>query len=117
VRGFELLGNQGVWQNKTAPHARLFWRTGGGTAWAVREGRYKLLKNTGEKQPQLYDLDADLGEQRDRAAEQPDVVQRLTASFEAWNAQLIPPRWEGPKSARKKQMPRKKEPRHVDPTP
>ena len=95
-------------ENKAVPHERLFWRTGGGSGWAVREGRYKLLKNTGEKQPQLYDLDADIGETRDLAAEKPDVVQRLTAAFEAWNAQLIAPLFESPRPGAKKQQQQRK---------
>src|SRR5206468_147025 len=43
------------------PHERLFWRTGGGQLFAVRENRYKLVKLPGAS-PQLYDLDADIAE-------------------------------------------------------
>jgi arylsulfatase A-like enzyme len=90
--------------NKAAPHERLFWRTGGGVTWAVREGRYKLLSSAKAEKPQLYDLDADIGEARDLAAEKPDVVKRLTAAFEAWNAQLVPPIFESPRPGPKKQQ-------------
>jgi len=93
---------------KAAPHERLFWRTGGGVTWAVREGRYKLARIAKAEQPQLFDLEADLGETRDLAAEQPDVVKRLTAAFEAWNAQLVAPLFESPKPAAKKQQQQRK---------
>ena len=95
-------------ENKTAPHDRLFWRTGGGTGWAVREGRYKLLRNAKVDQPQLYDLVADIGEARDLAAEKPDEVKRLTAAFETWNAQLVSPLFESPKPATKNQQQQRK---------
>jgi hypothetical protein len=74
----------------------------------VREGRYKLLRNSKSEQPQLFDLETDLGETRDLAAEQPDVARRLSAAFEAWNAQLVPPLFESPKPAAKQQQQRKK---------
>jgi hypothetical protein len=70
----------------------------------VREGRYKLLSSAKAEKPQLYDLDADIGEARDLAAEKPDVVKRLTAAFEAWNAQLVPPIFESPRPGPKKQQ-------------
>ncbi|MCX6636128.1 MAG: sulfatase-like hydrolase/transferase, partial [Acidobacteria bacterium] len=60
---------------KRPPHERLFWRTGGGVQYAVREGRYKLYRN--EDGAQLYDLEADPGETRDVAAEHKDVFERL----------------------------------------
>jgi len=90
--------------NKAAPHERLFWRTGGGVTWAVREGRYKLALTAKEEKPQLFDLDTDIGETRDLAAEKPDVVKRLTAAYEAWNAQLVPPIFESPRPGPKKQQ-------------
>jgi arylsulfatase A-like enzyme len=96
-------------ENKTAPHERLFWRTGGGAGWAVREGRYKLV-SAAQAVPQLFDLEADIGEEHDLAAEKSDVVKRLTAAFETWNAQLVPPRWEGATQKKKKPAAKKKNP-------
>lgn len=87
---------------KGAPHQRLFWRTGGGATWAVREGNLKMVK-AAQAEPALYDLDTDIGEARDLAAERPQVAQRLRTAFEDWNEQLISPLFESPQAARKKQ--------------
>jgi arylsulfatase A-like enzyme len=87
--------------NKSAPHERLFWRTGGGAQYAVREGRWKLVR-MGDSPPQLFDLDADAGETRDRAGEQPQVLARLDAARADWNRQLIPPLFESPRPANQK---------------
>ncbi|MFA5191633.1 MAG: sulfatase [Verrucomicrobiia bacterium] len=87
---------------KEPPHDRLFWRTGGGAAWAVREGRYKLLKPGKDAAPQLFDLNSDIGEAKDIVSEKPDVVARLQKAHDAWNMELIPPLFESPKPAAKK---------------
>lgn len=87
---------------KTPPHERLFWRTGGGTSWAVREGRYKLVKPGKDAAPQLFDLNNDIIEAKDLAGEKPDVAARLQKAFDAWNAELIPPIFESPRPASKK---------------
>lgn len=77
-----------------APHARLFWRTGGDARWAVREGNWKLVRL--KNQPdELYDLSSDLSESRSLAAEKPDVVRRLAAALDEWNGQLAKPAFLG----------------------
>lgn len=80
-----------VGRSTNAPHERLFWKNYG--SGAIREGRYKLL--THEKQPvrELYDLEADLAESKNLAAEKPDLVKRLDAAWQAWNAGMPPPAW------------------------
>jgi arylsulfatase A-like enzyme len=88
---------------KTPPHERLFWRMGGGVSWAVREGRYKLLKLNKASAPKLFDLNNDIGETKDLISEKPDVAARLQKASDAWNAELIPPLFESPKPAPKKQ--------------
>jgi hypothetical protein len=40
---------------------------------------------------QLYDLATDLGETHNLATTQPEVTERLVATLEAWNSQLIAP--------------------------
>ena len=89
-------------QSKRAPHERLFWRTGGGASFAVREGKYKLVQNPAGTQ--LYDLDADIGETRDLAALQPEVLKKLDAAREQWNKQLVPPLFESPRPANQKKQ-------------
>ncbi len=80
-----------------SPHERLFWRTGGGVLYAVREGNWKLVVREGKAE--LYDLAADVGEQHDVAATQPEVVARLDAARRAWDRELIAPRWQSPRPA------------------
>jgi len=52
----------------------------GGGALAIRKGEWKLIPNAGKKKggPELFDLSTDLGEQKNRAAEQPERVKELT---------------------------------------
>ena len=87
---------------KTPPHERLFWRTGGGASWAMREGHYKLVKAGKDAAPQLFDLNNDIGEAKDLVSERPDVVMRLQEAHDTWNAELIPPIFESPKPAARK---------------
>lgn len=73
-----------------APHEALYWRSGGGVLYAVRSGPLKLVRRK-DAQLELYDLDADIGEQHDLAAARPADVQRLDALRTKWDAQLVPP--------------------------
>lgn len=74
-----------------APHAELFWRYG--EQWAVRAGDWKLVQWKGLDAPRLVDLARDPREERDLSAAQPEVVTRLRARYEAWNAEQTAPRW------------------------
>ncbi|MCR9244240.1 MAG: sulfatase-like hydrolase/transferase [bacterium] len=69
----------------------LFWRHG--DKWAIRQGRWKLLTAGSGSPPQLYDLVADLSEQQDVAAAEPERVAALQETFDAWNGELVEPRW------------------------
>lgn len=80
---------------------RLYWRSQGSRGpIALREGDWKLVFERGVEGagPQLYDLAADLGEEHDLAADDPERVQRLLAALATWEAELEEPRW-GPGSA------------------
>lgn len=87
-------------RRKTAAHERLFWRTGGGVLYAVREGNWKLVVREGRKE--LYDLGADVSESNDLAAAKPEVVRRLDAARLDWDRQLMKPLFESPQPAQKK---------------
>ena len=63
------------------PHYHAGGATPGG---AIREGDYKLIDFYGEERFELYDLKADLGEQRDLAAEQPEKARALREKLHAW---------------------------------
>jgi arylsulfatase A-like enzyme len=68
-------------------HDRLFWRFA--AQGAMREGPWKLVK-VGEKS-WLFNLDDDIGERNDLAAEQPERVAAMEASFGAWSDSVKQP--------------------------
>ncbi len=57
---------------------------------AVRDGRWKLLCEYDGSRPQLYDLASDRQETRNLAADQPEIVTRLTESALAWHRSMPP---------------------------
>ena len=68
-----------------APRLYVEYRDGGsgqgfGLEQAVRQGDYALVRNASKNggKPELYDLRADPGQERDLAAEKPDVVAALS---------------------------------------
>lgn len=75
--------------DKTPPHEFFFWRTG--HYYAVRQGNWKLVNTSSHAE--LFDLATDISETRNLAAEQPNVVKKLTKAHEAWNTQMIDPLW------------------------
>jgi arylsulfatase A-like enzyme len=85
-------------EKASAPHEALYWRFG--PQKAVRRGAWKLVdwRDFGEKRNsgwQLYDLSKDIGEQRDLAAANPQVVAELSRSWDQWDAKNIAPLWRG----------------------
>jgi arylsulfatase A-like enzyme len=58
------------------------WR--GFPSTAIRRGRWKLIEFHETDEAALYDLEADPGEQRDRAAEEPELTAALRAELDAW---------------------------------
>jgi arylsulfatase A-like enzyme len=87
-------------KNKQPPHDMLFWRTGGGASYAVRQGRYKLVRVGDESE--MYDLETDIGETMDVATSRKLVFDRLEAARQKWNGELIAPLFESPRPAPKK---------------
>jgi arylsulfatase A-like enzyme len=67
-------------------HDTLFWRFG--PRRAIRSAQWKLQWN-GDETPRLYDLANGVGEQNDVAAVNPQIAQRLLASYKQWDAQLM----------------------------
>lgn len=78
-----------------APHEALFWRMENGVDYAVRSGSWKLAKARDQAGIQLYNVDDDISESRNLASEKPEVLGRLIALYEEWNAQNIPPFFPG----------------------
>ena len=80
-----------------APHERLFWRTGGGAKFAVREGDWKLVAEDSSK-PQLFNLANDVSESKDLSTEYPEVLARLRQAYDEWNKHNITPGFESPRA-------------------
>jgi len=74
-----------------SPHPVLHWQTG--NQWAVRDGDWKLIVNAQGLDPGdktfLANLAADVGETKNLASEQPEIVSRLTALHEAWAKEVL----------------------------
>jgi len=70
------------------PHKALFWDDGS-DQWAVRAGKWKLISRRGSLE--LYDLEADISEKTDLAAEQPQVLKELKDLYAKWRSQMRKP--------------------------
>lgn len=78
------------------PTRDLFWRGSGREGpVAMRRGRHKLVASLqgGARSFALYDLETDLGEQKDLAAAQPEMLAELRKALATWEGELIEPRW------------------------
>jgi arylsulfatase A-like enzyme len=73
-----------------SPHDTLVfaWREGEA---AVRRGPFKLHRPRSDAPWALYDLDADLGETRDLAADRPSIVAELSLAFDHWSTETTRP--------------------------
>jgi arylsulfatase B len=77
------------------PHETLFFRYA--TRIALRKDDWKLVgryeQGEGLQSPELYNLDADLGETADLAKREPDVLADLVRILREYDAQMVPPLW------------------------
>ena len=100
--GVDLTGSL-TGESTVAPHPTLYWRVSGGQGYAVRQGRWKWVRDIPMEAPALYDLERDPGEDRDLSASNPQVCREMEARYQTWNARLETPRWQDghPGNARK----------------
>ena len=61
----------------------LYWGGTSGRAEAVRWGRWKAVRETPDRPLELFDLSSDIGEERDVAAENEEVVGEILAYLES----------------------------------
>ena len=73
-----------LFRGESLPDRMLFWRAG--SQRAVRSGPWKLYLNGAKTE--LYNLDDDLGEQRNLADQHPQLVERLSAAWNVWEADV-----------------------------
>jgi arylsulfatase A-like enzyme len=88
-------------EKKPAEPRQLFWRTSGGENWAVREGDWKAV-SLDQGPVELFNLSSDIGERKNLANENPEVVVRLKSAYERWNQANIAPAFDGPNNRRNK---------------
>ena len=62
--------------------------------YAIRKGDWKLVKPYSNAPARLIDLANDPGEKTDLAAQHPDKVKELQATYDAWSRRMKPPRWD-----------------------
>lgn len=86
-------------KTSSLPQRPLFWRQHGETGnRAMREGPWKLVHARADKSaPKLFDLRTDVGEAKDQAKEEPEILSSMVKKLDAWESQMITPRW-GPGS-------------------
>ena len=67
----------------------------------MREGKWKVIhdRKSGDK-PALFDFSKDIGESKDLANENGEVLETMLRKLNAWEKQLEEPRW-GPGASRK----------------
>ncbi|MCX7012649.1 MAG: arylsulfatase [Candidatus Sumerlaeota bacterium] len=75
-------------QPEQRQHDYLYWESG--QQAAVRIGQYKGIRPRGKGEWELYDLDSDIGEQHNIAAEHPDVVARMKSIAEEAHTPVRP---------------------------
>ncbi|MBM3810787.1 MAG: sulfatase [Acidimicrobiia bacterium] len=74
-----------LFSGKPLPERTLFWRMRENKA--VRRGPWKLVSLQG-REPMLFDLASDIGENRDLATRRPEMVRELTGTLAAWEANV-----------------------------
>jgi arylsulfatase A-like enzyme len=82
-------------KNTGTPHEAIYLRMFDKGAYTVRSGDAKLIIERTGKEPELYDLKADIGEERNLAPSRKEDLASLEKRRVAWDAQLIPPVFEG----------------------
>lgn len=89
------------------PTRTLFWRTGGSKgSIAARTGKWKFLHSSREDNPEsfeLYDLDSDLSESNNLAANHPKTVAEFQEKIAVWESEMEEPRWGKSRRKPKKQ--------------
>jgi arylsulfatase A-like enzyme len=81
-------------RGESIPERPLYWHyphygnQGGAPGAAIRRGPWKLISWYEDQRVELFHLPSDLGEQRDRSAEEPQLVADLQAELRQWQARI-----------------------------
>jgi arylsulfatase A len=83
-----------VLRGGTLPSRALYWHyphysnQGGKPSGAIRDGNYKLVEFYENDRRELFDIGADVGENRNLAAEKPEIVKKLAEQLAAWRKEV-----------------------------
>jgi arylsulfatase A-like enzyme len=83
-------------EKKSLPERVLHWRKGGSKGKiSMRQGDWKLIQNNRSQgaKPELYDLAKDIGETKNLASQNPQVVARFLEKMKTWESQMKEPLW------------------------
>lgn len=85
------------------PERPLYWRQHGSKGdRSMRLGTWKVTHQRSKGQsPALCDLSKDIGESKDLSTSKPEVLKSMVAQLDAWESELMEPRW-GPGGPSKK---------------
>jgi arylsulfatase A-like enzyme len=72
-------------------HDALYWRSDYNKA--IRKDHWKLLVNEADNQILLYDLENDISEKNNIAAQNKVLVDSLSAQIQQWEVDMIKPLW------------------------
>lgn len=86
-------------------HEELFW-DGAENRWAVRSGKWKLVFDKDSKL-ELYDLQNDISESKDLAAQNPDKTNELKLKYEKWRTEMKTPMGDFKKGKNKNEVKQK----------
>lgn len=82
-------------KNQGTPHNAIYLRKFDGRVHTVRSGQYKMHRYGKTDSALLYDLEKDIGETTDVAADHPDKMKELEALRVQWDSELLEPRFLG----------------------
>lgn len=75
--------------NSDAPHDKLYWRFF--TQTAMRQGKWKFLRESPNTEPMLFDMTSILGEEENLIGKHPTIAAQMATDLEAWKATLFRP--------------------------
>lgn len=78
-----------------APHERIYLRNFDSGIFALRDGNFKMIKPKKDAPIVLFNVEDDIGEKTDLAADNAERLADMQKTYEEWNAQLIDPTFEG----------------------
>lgn len=82
------LRNQVVFERALYWHYPHYHKQGSRPAGAVRTGAWKYLEHYEDHRVELYDLREQIGETRNQAEQQPDMVEQMRTLLSGWRAQV-----------------------------